>query len=86
MSPTLITVIGFAAAIGTTAAWLPQVLKTWTSRRATDFSWGYLRLFSAGVFLWFVYGILRNDLAIIIANGVTLLLVLVVAVVKFREQ
>jgi len=77
--------IGFVAAIGTTAAWFPQVAQTWRTRSARDFSWGYLALFIMGVFLWTMYGLIRRDLVITRANGVTLLLVVSVGVVKMRE-
>jgi MtN3 and saliva related transmembrane protein len=80
------TIIGGLAAFGTTAAWLPQVWKTWKSRSADDFSWSYLTLFSAGVSLWLVYGFLRKDPVIMAANGVTLLLVVTVTFVKIRER
>ena len=86
MSPVLINVIGGCAAFGTTAAWLPQVIRTWRSRSAEDFSWSYLAMFSTGVALWIVYGILKKDAVIIAANTVTFALVLVVAFVKMREQ
>ena len=79
------TVIGALAAVGTTAAWLPQVVKTWRSRSAEDFSWTYLAMFSSGVALWIVYGVLRKDGVVIAANAVTLLLVLTVLFVKVRE-
>jgi MtN3 and saliva related transmembrane protein len=80
------TIIGALAAIGTTAAWLPQVVKTWRSRSAEDFSWSYLAMFSTGVALWIVYGLLRKDGVVIGANVVTLLLVLTVLFVKMREK
>jgi MtN3 and saliva related transmembrane protein len=86
MSQAITTAIGAAAAVGTTAAWLPQVIKTWKSKKAQDFSWGYLAMFSSGVALWIVYGILQRDPIIIAANGVTLSLVLSVAFVKMREH
>lgn len=82
---TWITVIGILSAIGTTAAWLPQVVQTWRTRKAEDFSWSYLALFSGGVAGWIVYGILKKDWVIIAANAVTLLLVLTVFFVKARE-
>jgi MtN3 and saliva related transmembrane protein len=85
MNDTAVTILGFAAAFGTTAAWLPQVKQTWQTRSAEDFSWSYLALFSAGVALWMVYGIFRKDPAVVVANFVTLLLVIVVAFVKMRE-
>ncbi|MEA2490022.1 MAG: MtN3 and saliva related transrane protein [Acidobacteriota bacterium] len=86
MSPVIITIIGGCAAFGTTAAWLPQVVRTWRSRSAEDFSWGYLAMFSTGVALWIVYGILKKDGVIIAANAVTFVLVIVVAFVKMREK
>ena len=39
-----------------------------------------------GVFLWTMYGVLRHDVVVIVANGVTLLLVMSVGFVKAREN
>lgn len=86
LSSTLTTIVGSLAAIGTTAAWLPQVLKTLRSGRADDFSRGYLALFASGVALWLVYGVLRHDPVIIVANAATLALVFVIVVVKVRGR
>lgn len=80
-----INILGGVAAVGTTAAWLPQLIKTWRTRSAKDFSWIYLALFSTGVALWIVYGVLREDPVIVIANVVTLALVITVLFVKIRE-
>ena len=85
MENMLILAIGFGAAIGTTAAWFPQVVRTWKTKSARDFSWGYLALFIMGVFLWTMYGVFRHDAVIVVANGVTLLMVISVGVVKGRE-
>jgi MtN3 and saliva related transmembrane protein len=86
MKNLLIFAVGFGAAIGTTAAWFPQVVRTWNTRSARDFSWGYLALFVMGVALWTTYGILRRDPVVIVGNGITLLLVISVGVVKARER
>lgn len=86
MKNLLIFAVGFGAAIGTTAAWFPQVARTWNTRSARDFSWGYLALFVMGVSLWTTYGILRRDPVVIVGNGITLLLVISVALVKARER
>lgn len=80
------TIIGGIAAFGTTCAWLPQVFKTWKTRSAEDFSWGYLAMFTTGVSLWLVYGFLKKDYVIVAANGVTLLLVITIIFVKARER
>jgi MtN3 and saliva related transmembrane protein len=80
-----VLLLGIAAASLTTGAWLPQIFKTWRTRSARDFSWGYLALFSSGVVLWAVYGLMRDDIAVIGANVVTFALVVGVIVVKLRE-
>jgi len=79
-----ITLVGLAAAAGTTGAWLPQVYKTLRTRSARDFSWAYLAMFTTGVVLWIVYGVLRNDVAVFAANVVALVLIMGVVAVKVR--
>lgn len=69
-----VTILGLIAATLTTAAFLPQVLKTWQSKSAKDISLGMLISFSIGVFLWLVYGILIQSLPVILANAITLVL------------
>ena len=76
--------LGLIAGVLTTAALIPQVVKTWKSRQAKDISLGMFAIFSAGVFLWLLYGIRLEAWPIILANGVTLLLSLTVIVFKLR--
>jgi MtN3 and saliva related transmembrane protein len=82
---TLVNVIGWIAAVLTTASWLPQLRRSWRTRSVRDFSWTYLTMFSSGVALWMTYGILRHDPVIVAANLITLLLVLTIMIVKFIE-
>ena len=78
----MITLIGTVAAILTTVCWLPQVVKTTRTREAGDFHWLYLAMLGIGVATWFIYGVLQHDAPIYLANGVTLCLVAVIAIVK----
>jgi len=82
-----IQVLGLLAGSLTTAAFLPQVLKTWKSRSAKDLSLGMFSLFCLGVLLWLVYGIVVNDVPVIAANLLTLLLAstLLFFKLRFRE-
>ena len=73
-----VTFLGLLAALLTTSSFVPQVLKTWRSGSSADLSIGMYTLFATGVALWLGYGFLVNDLPVILANGVTLALVLVV--------
>lgn len=79
-----VSVLGLLAGSLTTVAFLPQVLKTWKSRSAKDLSLGMFSLFTLGVILWLVYGILISDLPIIVANIVTLILASVLLSWKLR--
>jgi MtN3 and saliva related transmembrane protein len=79
------TIIGIFAGLLTTTAFIPQVLKTWRTRSADDFSWLWLALFSCGIGTWLGYGILIDDVAIMAANAVTLVLVLLIGAIKARQ-
>ena len=56
MSPTIDS-IGYAAAMLTTFAFIPQVVKSWRSRSTGDLSSTMLVVFTAGIVLWLLYGI-----------------------------
>ena len=84
--PSLETVCGLAAAFCTTACYVPQVKKAWQSGSTGDLSFKMLGVLSTGLLLWLVYGVLKHDAAIIIANMATLALVGVLTVLKFREK
>jgi MtN3 and saliva related transmembrane protein len=82
----LTDLVGTLAATLTTLSFLPQVAKTWQTRSAADLSWIWLIAFSAGLVLWLVYGLALLSWPLIVANGITLSLVLVIAFVKWRED
>ncbi len=82
----LISILGFAAATLTTAAFLPQVMKTWKTRSAKDVSLEMLVLLCTGLFLWLVYGIFIQSLPVIIANLLTLILNLTILWLKIKYE
>ena len=69
-----ITILGYIAATLTTAAFVPQVYKVIRSKNTADISLYMYICFIAGLTTWLVYGIYKIDVAIILANSVTLLL------------
>ena len=77
-------IVGFIAAIFTTFAFVPQVIKVWRTRSTADISLGMYSLFTLGVMLWLAYGILLDAWPIILANIVTLLLAGAVLVMKVK--
>jgi len=80
----LTSLLGFIAGILTTISFVPQVVHAWRSKSCDDLSWGMLLTFSAGVVLWLVYGIRLWAMPIIVANAVTLALLLAIMALKAR--
>jgi MtN3 and saliva related transmembrane protein len=68
-----IEIIGFLAAILTTAAFLPQVYKTWKTKDVSSLSMPMLLLFFIGIVAWLVYGFLKESPSMILANSVTVI-------------
>jgi len=64
--------IGFVAGTLTSLAAIPQVAKTLKTRHVRDISIWQPILLSVGVALWMIYGILIDDLPLIVANIIPL--------------
>lgn len=78
--------IGFVAGTLTTIAFLPQVQRTWTTKSADDMSLAMLLTFTAGVFLWLIYGLYLSALPIILTNAITFMLTFTILVLKLKYQ
>jgi len=80
MQADLFTWLGFAAGIITSIGFLPQLVKGYTTKHLNDVSYWMPLVIAAGMMLWLTYGLLRNDIAIIVANafgvGCNILLIL----------
>nr|WP_299387208.1 SemiSWEET transporter [Allomuricauda sp.] len=81
-----IEIVGLVAATLTTSAFVPQVYKTWKTRSTRDISFTMYSAFLLGTILWLFYGIHHNSLAIILANGITGILVVVMLLLKIRHK
>ena len=68
-------IIGLIAAVCTTFAFIPQVMKVWKTKQTMDLSLRIYSIMFIGILLWLVYGILIDSLSIILANVVTAILV-----------
>ncbi|MEZ4703270.1 MAG: SemiSWEET transporter [Rhodothermales bacterium] len=67
-----VTYLGLVAATCTTVAFFPQVIRNWKRKSAGDLSFGTFGLFTIGVGLWLVYGVLIDNAPIIVSNLITL--------------
>ncbi len=79
------SIIGFSAALFTTIAFLPQAIKTLRTRHTRDISFGMYSLFTLGVMLWLIYGVLLQDWPIILANVITLCLATTILLLKIKH-
>ena len=78
--------IGIAAAICTTGAFVPQAWKTIKSKDTSSISLEMYLIFTLGVLLWLVYGILIDDFPIIAANTVTFALAFTILCFKLKYK
>lgn len=78
--------LGLLAGGLTTASFVPQVLKIYKTKSAEDVSLMMFIAFCVGVGLWLTYGIIKQDWAILLTNGVTLLLGLAILVMKIKYK
>lgn len=84
MNAILAEVVGYLAAVLTTAAYVPQALKTIKTKQTKDISlYMYLLMFS-GVSAWLAYGIYLKSLPMLMANSITLLLLTTIIALKIR--
>lgn len=77
-------IIGAFAGILCTVSFLPQVIKIYKTKRVQDISLLTFSVFTTGVFLWFVYGLLIGDIPVIITNALIFFLTLIIVVMKIR--
>jgi len=77
-----IEIFGYIAAVLTTAAFLPQLIKTLKTKKADDVSLITLIMFIIGVLCWIIYGYKISSIPILIANLITLILNLLILISK----
>ncbi len=73
--------IGYFAAVLTTGSFLPQAIKTIKTRETSGISLVMYSLFSLGVLLWLIYGLLVKDYIIVLANLITLVFALIILII-----
>jgi MtN3 and saliva related transmembrane protein len=84
MEKIMTDILGYISATLTTIAFLPQIIKTVQTKSAKDVSMGMFVLFTIGVFLWIIYGILTKTYPVLIANAVIFCLALAQIILKIK--
>ncbi len=80
-----VELIGYCAAFLTTIAFVPQALQSWRTKDLSGISLGMYSLFTAGVGLWLVYGLIIEKWPLILANTLTFALALSILFLKLSN-
>ncbi|MCX5811238.1 MAG: SemiSWEET transporter [Proteobacteria bacterium] len=78
--------IGYIAALFTTFALLPQIIRIRKLKEARDISLFMPLMISIGSILWLIYGIILKEAPIIAANAVSLLFSLTVLFITIKYR
>ena len=81
-----VEIIGFVAALLTTSAFVPQVIKVWKLNSSKGVSVSMYLVLLLGVSLWGVYGYLIDSMSIMTANMVTGFLQLIILVLILKNK
>ena len=81
-----VEILGLVAACCTTSAFMPQVYRAWKSKSLRDISLFMYLVFFTGTILWLIYGIMIQSISIVLANGVTAALALIIIFLKLKYR
>jgi MtN3 and saliva related transmembrane protein len=76
--------LGLVATCFTTSSFVPQVWRIWKTRDVTSISLPTYIIITFGLVLWLIYGVLKADLPLIVANAAMVALTGSIAVMKMR--
>jgi MtN3 and saliva related transmembrane protein len=79
-------IIGYMAAFGTTVSFLPQAIKTIQTKDTSGISLYMYMLFTAGTFLWLMYGLMSHSLPVVVANAITFIFASIILVYKLKYK
>lgn len=82
----LLQVVGLIATVFTTGAYVPQALKIIKTKSTQSLSVPTYTMISIGSAMWVYYAFTRNDIPVMIANGVTGMLTLIILMLKFTAK
>ena len=77
-------IIGYVAACLTTFCFIPQVIKVVRDKDTKAISLGMYLVYICGLFTWLAYGFMLNSMPMILANIVTISLVIPIIVMKIK--
>ena len=79
-------ILGLVATCFTTSSFVPQVWRTWKTRDVSGISLATYLVITIGLALWLIYGYVKGDLPLIVANTVMVLLTGAITIMKLRFE
>ena len=79
-----VTILGYSACAVTALTFLPQVIKTWQQKTASNVSLLMFIIAAINEIMWIGYGVLKDDMVIIVTNVIVLLMSCTMIYLKFR--
>ena len=70
---TAISIVGLFAELLLIISQIPQIYKSFKTKSTEDLSLASIICVVAGIVLWVIYGLIKPDSVIVIANGVSLI-------------
>ena len=80
------TITGIVASILTATASIPQLIKIIRNKEAKDISLLMVTVLILGLATWIVYGILKEDVIIIVANAIPCFVNILIGVMKLHYK
>jgi MtN3 and saliva related transmembrane protein len=80
-----IDIVGYAAGLLILASMIPQIIKSWKTKSTKDLSLPMYIIYTCGIILWFVYGILLKNEPIIYVNALNLVLASTIVFLKMKN-
>ena len=78
--------IGLLAGVIGVLGWYPQVKRIWVDKKADGISIPSFTAIAISLFLWLAYGIIKQSIAIVVANILALTVIIAIAVGAYRLQ
>tara|TARA_B100000003_G_scaffold48668_1_gene42612 strand:- start:1805 stop:2104 length:300 start_codon:yes stop_codon:yes gene_type:complete len=88
MAEMWIEAIGLFAGVLGIIAWIPQIREVWIHKRHDGISIATFSVVTVALGLWLIYGVLVDSIAMIVANIMTLgvILAVIIGVLRLRKS
>lgn len=81
-----IQIFGFVAGTVTALGMIPQLIKTWKTKKVDELSIKMFLLYILGFSMWITYGVIRSDVPIIVTNSLSITITAIMIFLKLKYK